>query len=150
MVIALRHAPAGSVQSQSLKAQLRPITVSDCFGALVTKSANGCAVRLSLSASPHRNRFAQLIWTIKARSLGPENTRFVPLRPACPTSVSVSNRRDLAILRRRRCSDNHGESYHYFPRGAPLSALQLGWQDLQEHNELLETSRRRRWHSEPA
>ncbi len=124
---------AASQAPSNLK--LRPnssITVSDAIGALVTKSANDVAVVVAERLGRTETRFAQLM-TIKAQSLGLENTRFVNAS-GLPDSRQVSTARDLAILA-EAMFDNHGESYHYFSRP------RFSWagKTYKNHNELLET-----------
>ena len=124
---------AASQAPSNLK--LRPnssITVSDAIGALVTKSANDVAVVVAERLGRTETRFAQLM-TIKAQSLGLENTRFVNAS-GLPDSRQVSTARDLAIPA-EAMFDNHGESYHYFSRP------RFSWagKTYKNHNELLET-----------
>jgi len=108
------------------------ISVRDAIGALVTKSANDVAVVVAERLGRTETRFAQLM-TIKAQSLGLENTRFVNAS-GLPDSRQVSTARDLAILAEAML-DNHGESYHYF------SKPRFSWagKTYKNHNELLET-----------
>ena len=124
---------AASQAPSNLK--LRPnssITVSDAIGALVTKSANDVAVVVAERLGRTETRFAQLM-TVKAQSLGLENTRFVNAS-GLPDSRQVSTARDLAILA-EAMFDNHGEFYHYF------SKPRFSWagKTYKNHNELLET-----------
>ena len=124
---------AASQAPSNLK--LRPnssITVSDAIGALVTKSANDVAVVVAERLGRTETRFAQLM-TIKAQSLGLQNTRFVNAS-GLPDSRQVSTARDLALLA-EAMFDNHGESYHYFSRP------RFSWagKTYKNHNELLET-----------
>ncbi len=124
---------AASQAPSNLK--LRPnssISVRDAIGALVTKSANDVAVVVAERLGRTETRFAQLM-TIKAQSLGLQNTRFVNAS-GLPDSRQVSTARDLAILAEAML-DNHGESYHYF------SKPRFSWagKTYKNHNELLET-----------
>ncbi len=115
--------------------KLRPnssITVRDAIGALVTKSANDVAVVVAERLGRTETRFARLM-TIKAQSLGLENTTFVNAS-GLPDTRQVSTARDLAILAEAML-DNHGESYHYFSRP------HFSWagKTYKNHNELLKT-----------
>lgn len=113
--------------------KLRPnssITVRDAIGALVTKSANDVAVVVAERLGRTETRFAQLM-TVKAKSLGLENTRFTNAS-GLPDTRQVSTARDLAILAEAMIT-NHGASYHYFttPR------FSWGGKTYKNHNELL-------------
>jgi D-alanyl-D-alanine carboxypeptidase len=113
--------------------KLRPntsITVRDAIGALVTKSANDVAVVVAERLGRTETRFAQLM-TVKAKSLGLENTRFTNAS-GLPDTRQVSTARDLAILAEAIIT-NHGASYHYFttPR------FSWGGKTYKNHNELL-------------
>jgi D-alanyl-D-alanine carboxypeptidase len=115
--------------------RLRPntsITVRDAIGALVTKSANDVAVVVAERLGRTETRFAQLM-TVKAKSLGLENTRFVNAS-GLPDTRQVSTARDLAILAEAMIV-NHGGSYHYF------SNPRFSWagKTYKNHNELLGT-----------
>mgnify|MGYP003631608958 FL=1 len=115
--------------------RLRPntsITVRDAIGALVTKSANDVAVVVAERLGRTETRFAQLM-TVKAQSLGLENTRFVNAS-GLPDNRQLSTARDLAILAEAMIV-NHGASYHYF------SNPRFSWagKTYKNHNELLNT-----------
>ena len=72
------------------------ITVRDAIGALVTKSANDVAVVVAERLGGTESRFAQLM-TVKAKSLGLENTRFVNAS-GLPDTRQLTTARDMAIL----------------------------------------------------
>lgn len=122
---------AASQAPSNLK--LRPnssITVRDAIGALVTKSANDVAVVVAERLGRTETRFAQLM-TVKARSLGLENTRFTNAS-GLPDTRQVSTARDLAILAEAMIL-NHGASYHYF------TTPRFSWagKTYKNHNELM-------------
>ena len=78
------------------------------------------------------SRFAQLM-TVKAKSLGLQNTRFVNAS-GLPDTRQISTARDLALLAEAVLED-HADYYHYF------SDLQFTWggKTYKNHNELLGT-----------
>ncbi|MEH6694834.1 MAG: D-alanyl-D-alanine carboxypeptidase family protein [Hyphomonas sp.] len=108
------------------------ISVSDAIGALVTKSANDVAVVVAERLGGTESRFAQLM-TVKAKSLGMPNTRFVNAS-GLPDDRQITTARDLAVLAEAMI-DDHGESYHHFSRP------RFSWagKTYKNHNELLET-----------
>ena len=108
------------------------IRVSDAIGALVTKSANDVAVVVAERLGGSESRFAQLM-TVKAKSLGMQNTRFVNAS-GLPDDRQITTARDLAILAEAMI-DDHGESYHHFSR----PRFTWAGKTYKNHNELLDT-----------
>jgi D-alanyl-D-alanine carboxypeptidase len=108
------------------------ISVSDAIGALVTKSANDVAVVVAERLGGSESRFAQLM-TVKGKSLGMQNTRFVNAS-GLPDDRQITTARDLAILA-EAIIDDHGESYHYFSR----PRFTWAGKTYKNHNELLDS-----------
>jgi D-alanyl-D-alanine carboxypeptidase len=108
------------------------ISVSDAIGALVTKSANDVAVVVAERLGGSESRFAQLM-TVKGKSLGMQNTRFVNAS-GLPDDRQITTARDLAILAEAMI-DDHGESYHYFSR----PRFTWAGKTYKNHNELLDS-----------
>lgn len=106
------------------------ITVRDAIGALITKSANDVAVVVAERLGGTESRFAQLM-TVKAKSLGLENTRFVNAS-GLPDTRQLTTARDMAILAEAMLTD-HADYYHYF------ATEQFSWarKTYKNHNNLL-------------
>ena len=104
--------------------------VRDAVGALVSKSANDVAVVVAERLGQTESRFAQLM-TVKAKSLGMMNTRFMNAS-GLPNTQQLTTARDLAILAEAMLTD-HADYYHYF------SSSSFSWQgrSYKNHNELL-------------
>lgn len=104
--------------------------VRDAVGALVSKSANDVAVVVAERLGQTESRFAQLM-TVKAKSLGMMNTRFMNAS-GLPDTQQLTTARDLAILAEAMLTD-HADYYHYF------SSSSFSWQgrSYKNHNELL-------------
>ena len=128
-LVVSRYAAAQAPSNLKLKTGAR-ITVRDAIGALVTKSANDVAVVVAERLGGTESRFAQLM-TVKAKSLGLENTRFVNAS-GLPDTRQLSTARDLALLAEAMLRD-HADYYHYF------STRQFSWggKTYTNHNELL-------------
>ncbi|WP_241765199.1 D-alanyl-D-alanine carboxypeptidase family protein [Hyphomonas beringensis] len=106
------------------------ITVRDAIGALVNKSANDVAAVVGERLGGTESRFAQLM-TVKAESLGMQNTRFMNAS-GLPDTRQLTTARDLAILAEAML-ENHADYYHYF------SQRSFNWngRDYKNHNDLL-------------
>jgi D-alanyl-D-alanine carboxypeptidase len=87
------------------------IRVADAIDALITKSANDVAVVVAERIGGSEKRFARLM-TVKAKSLGMKNTRFMNAS-GLPNSKQTSTARDMAILAEAML-DNHRDYYHWF------------------------------------
>jgi D-alanyl-D-alanine carboxypeptidase len=124
-----RFAAAQAPSSLRLKAGSK-ITVSDAIDALVTKSANDVAVVVAERIGGTEKRFAQLM-TVKAKSLGLANTRFVNAS-GLPDKRQISTARDMSKLA-EALIDNHGDSYHYFSQ----TRFKWGSKTYKSHNALL-------------
>lgn len=85
--------------------------VADAIDALITKSANDVAVVVAERIGGSEKRFARLM-TVKAKSLGMKNTRFMNAS-GLPNSQQTSTARDMAILAEAML-DNHRDYYHWF------------------------------------
>ncbi|MAK62168.1 MAG: penicillin-binding protein [Ponticaulis sp.] len=120
-------------RAQPSKLGLAPgstITVEDAILALVTKSANDVAVVVAERLGGSESRFGALM-TVKARSLGMENTRFYNAH-GLPDARQVTTARDLSKLAVRMMED-HQAYYDYF------STRQFNWGNsrYKNHNNLL-------------
>jgi len=128
-LIISRHAASQPPSNLKLRTG-STITVRDAIGALVSKSANDVAVVVAERLGRTESRFAQLM-TVKAKSLGMENTRFKNAS-GLPDSQQMSTARDLAILADAMLTD-HADYYHYFSS----KSFQWGGRTYKNHNELL-------------
>ncbi|KCZ49332.1 hypothetical protein HY3_01985 [Hyphomonas pacifica] len=106
------------------------ITVRDAIGALVNKSANDVAAVVGERLGGTESRFAQLM-TVKAESLGMQNTRFMNAS-GLPDTRQLTTARDLAILAEAML-ENHADYYHYFSQ----RSFTWGGRDYKNHNDLL-------------
>ncbi len=130
-LVVSRHAASQPPSNLKLRTG-STITVRDAIDALVNKSANDVAVVVAERLGGTESRFAQLM-TVKAKSLGLQNTRFVNAS-GLPDTRQISTARDLALLAEAVLED-HADYYHYF------SDLQFTWggKTYKNHNELLGT-----------
>ncbi len=87
------------------------IRVEDAILAIVTKSANDCAVALAEAVGGSEDKFAYYM-TLKARQLGMNNTRFVNASGLFNPS-QMSSARDMSLLAQAIIRD-HAKDYHYF------------------------------------
>jgi len=87
------------------------IRVEDCILALVTKSANDCAVVLAEAIGGSEAKFARMM-TDKARSLGMTRTTFRNAN-GLPNAGQLSTARDMARLSQALIQD-HKKYYPYF------------------------------------
>ncbi|OYQ36549.1 D-alanyl-D-alanine carboxypeptidase [Niveispirillum lacus] len=96
------------------KLGLRPgdsITTEQCIQALVTKSANDCAVVLAEALGGTEQNFARMM-TDRARQLGMSRTTFRNAS-GLPNAGQLSTARDFARLSQSLIYD-HAKYYHYF------------------------------------
>lgn len=87
------------------------ITTEQCIRALVTKSANDCAVVLAEAVGGTETEFARLM-TERARKLGMSRTTFRNAS-GLPNAGQLSTARDFARLAQSLIYD-HAKYYHYF------------------------------------
>ena len=106
------------------------IRVRDAIGALVNKSANDVAVVVAERLGGTESRFAQLM-TVKAKSLGLDNTRFMNAS-GLPDTQQMTTARDLVVLAEAMLED-HADYYHYFSN----TSFRWGGRSYKNHNELL-------------
>ena len=128
-LVVSRHAASQPPSNLKLRTG-STITVRDAIGALVSKSANDVAVVVAERLGRTESRFTQLM-TVKAKSLGMENTRFRNAS-GLPDSQQMSTARDLAILADAMLTD-HADYYHYFSS----KSFQWAGRTYKNHNELL-------------
>lgn len=124
-----RFAAAQAPSNLKLKAGAK-IRVSDAIDALITKSANDVAVVVAERLGGSEKRFAKLM-TVKAKSLGLENTRFVNAS-GLPDRRQVSTARDMAKLAEAMYND-HREYYHFFSQ----TSFRWAGRNYKTHNALL-------------
>jgi D-alanyl-D-alanine carboxypeptidase len=128
-MVVSRYAAAQAPSNLKLRTGSR-ITVRDAIGALITKSANDVAVVVAERLGGTESRFAQLM-TVKAKSLGLENTRFVNAS-GLPDTRQLSTARDMALLADAMLTD-HADYYHYFA----TEKFSWGGKTYKNHNNLL-------------
>jgi D-alanyl-D-alanine carboxypeptidase len=128
-MVVSRYAAAQAPSNLKLRTGSR-ITVRDAIGALITKSANDVAVVVAERLGGTESRFAQLM-TVKAKSLGLENTRFVNAS-GLPDTRQLSTARDMALLADAMLTD-HADYYHYFA----TEKFSWGGKSYKNHNNLL-------------
>ena len=126
-----RHAASQPPSNLRLKTGSK-ILVKDAINALINKSANDVAVVVAERLGGTERRFAQLM-TVKAKSLGLENTRFRNAS-GLPDTQQISTARDLAKLADAMLTD-HADYYHYF------ASTEFSWgrKTYKNHNALLKT-----------
>jgi len=106
------HAQAQSPTKLGLRAG-ETIMVEQCILALVTKSANDCAVVLAETLGGTERGFGDIM-TDKAHALGMSRTTFRNAS-GLPNDQQFSTPRDMATLSRALIR-NHARYYHYFSR----------------------------------
>ena len=106
------------------------IRVEDAILALVTKSANDCAVALAEAQGGTESRFARLM-TAKAAELGMEHTTFKNAS-GLHDRGQFSSARDMAILSRALIV-NYPQYYRYFS----TKSFNYGGATYSNHNKLL-------------
>ena len=124
-----RYAASQAPSNLKLKTGSR-ITVRDAIGALITKSANDVAVVVAERLGGTESRFCQLM-TVKAKTLGLENTRFVNAS-GLPDTRQLSTARDMATLASAMLTD-HADYYGYFA----TEQFRWGGRTYKNHNNLL-------------
>ena len=126
-----RHAASQPPSNLRLRTGAK-ISVKDAINALINKSANDVAVVVAERLGGTERRFAQLM-TVKAKSLGLEDTRFRNAS-GLPDSQQISTARDLAKLADAMLTD-HADYYHYF------SSTEFSWgrKIYKNHNALLKS-----------
>jgi D-alanyl-D-alanine carboxypeptidase len=124
-----RYAASQAPSNLKLKTGSR-ISVRDAIGALITKSANDVAVVVAERLGGTESRFCQLM-TVKAKSLGLENTRFVNAS-GLPDTRQLSTARDMATLASAMLTD-HADYYDYFA----TEKFTWGGRTYKNHNNLL-------------
>lgn len=124
-----RFAAAQAPSNLKLRAGSK-IRVGDAIDALITKSANDVAVVVAERLGGSEARFSRLM-TVKAKSLGMENTRFVNAS-GLPDKRQVSTARDMSKLAEAMI-DNHRDYYHWFSQ----TSFTYRGKTYKNHNELL-------------